>query len=187
MTAYALIFVNFPAGATLDEVAVLYHSDMSAFYWHCLLLQPLIQTSPHHQHHHHIFHDQHNDRQHHHDQHQVPANMTSISGLTPSRPMALSTSFLLGFSDACFITQVESSSLSASLFFFLFILVQVWFQVTSVLGGVWKLQAPAAFGIFKFLQVEKKQPTNQQTKLPSTLLTNQPTKQLTNKPTVQSI
>ena len=34
MTAYALIFVNFPAGATLDEVAVLYHSDMSAFYWH---------------------------------------------------------------------------------------------------------------------------------------------------------
>ena len=26
-------------------------------------------------------------------------------------------------------------------------------QVTSVLGGVWKLQAPAAFGIFKFLQV----------------------------------
>ena len=156
MTAYALIFVNFPAGATLDEVAVLYHSDMSAFYWHCLLLQPLIQTSPHHQHHHHIFHDQHNDRQHHHDQHQVPANMTSISGLTPSRPMALSTSFLLGFSDACFITQVESSSLSASLFFFLFILVQVWFQVTSVLGGVWKLQAPAAFGIFKFLQVEKK-------------------------------
>ena len=38
MTAYALIFVNFPAGATLDEVAVLYHSDTSAFYWHCLLL-----------------------------------------------------------------------------------------------------------------------------------------------------
>ena len=27
-------------------------------------------------------------------------------------------------------------------------------KVTSVLGGVWKLQAPAAFGIFKFLQVE---------------------------------
>jgi len=78
MTAYALIFINFPAGATLDE---------------------------------------------------VPANMTSISGLAPSRPIALSTSFLLGFSDACFITQV-----------------------TSVLGGVWKLQAPAAFGIFKFLQ-----------------------------------
>ena len=40
--------------------------------------------------------------------------------------------------------------------FLLLILVQVWFQVTSVLGGVWKLQAPAAFGIFKFLQVEKK-------------------------------
>ena len=85
----------------------------------------LVLLFQHHQHHHHIFHDQHNDRQHHHDQHQVPANMTSISGLTPSRPMALSTSFLLGFSDACFITQVESSSLSASLFFFLFILVQV--------------------------------------------------------------
>ena len=120
MTAYALIFVNFPAGATLDEVAVLYHSDMSAFYWHCLLLQHLIQTSsPHDQHHHHDFHDQHNDQQHHQDQHQVPANMTSISGLTPSRPMALSTSFLLGFSDACFITQVESSSMSASSFSFI--------------------------------------------------------------------
>jgi len=78
MTAYALIFINFPAGATIDE---------------------------------------------------VPANLTSISGMAPSRPVALTTSFLLGFSDACFITQV-----------------------TSVLGGVWKLQAPAAFGIFKFLQ-----------------------------------
>lgn len=78
MTAYTLIFINFPASATLDE---------------------------------------------------VPANITSITGLAPSRPLALTTSFLLGFSDACFITQV-----------------------TSVLGGVWRLQAPAAFGIFKFLQ-----------------------------------
>ena len=47
MTAYALIFVNFPAGATLDEVAVLCHSDMSTFYCHCLFLQPL-SSKPHH-------------------------------------------------------------------------------------------------------------------------------------------
>lgn len=78
MTAYVLIFINIPAGATIDE---------------------------------------------------VPANETSISGIIPNRHIALCTSFLLGFADACFITQV-----------------------TSVLGGVWKLQAPAAFGIFKFLQ-----------------------------------
>ena len=46
-------------------------------------------------------------------------------------------------------------------------IVITWFQgvrkaknikVTSVLGGVWKLQAPAAFGIFKFLQVESISP-----------------------------
>jgi len=60
---------------------------------------------------------------------EVADNLTSISGISPNRHIALSTSFMLGFSDACFITQV-----------------------TSVLGGVWKLQAPAAFGIFKFLQ-----------------------------------
>jgi len=60
---------------------------------------------------------------------EVPANETSISGIEPNTHIALGTSFLLGFSDACFITQV-----------------------TSVLGGVWKLQATAAFGIFKFLQ-----------------------------------
>ena len=37
----------------------------------------------------------------------MPANLTSISGMAPSRPVALTTSFLLGFSDACFITQVR--------------------------------------------------------------------------------
>jgi len=78
MTAYALIFINIPANATLDE---------------------------------------------------VPDDQISISGIKPNRPIALVTSFLLGFSDACFITQL-----------------------TSVLGGHWKSQAPAAFGIFKFLQ-----------------------------------
>ena len=151
MTAYALIFVNFPAGATLDEVAVLYHSDMRAFYWHCLPLHtnPIIQTSsPHDQHHHHIFHDQHNDQQHHHDQHQVPANMTSISGLTPSRPMALSTSFLLGFSDACFITQVESSSLSASSFSF--IAHPSAGLISGHLSSGWSVEAASTSSIWHF-------------------------------------
>ena len=76
MTAYALIFINFPAGATIDEVIVLNKL--------CLRVCVVPKRSA-----------------------QVPANLTSISGMEPSRPVALTTSFLLGFSDACFITQVR--------------------------------------------------------------------------------
>jgi len=49
--------------------------------------------------------------------------------ISPNTGLALFTSFLLGFSDACFNTQVN-----------------------AILGGVFKEQAASAFGIFKFVQ-----------------------------------
>jgi len=63
-----------------------------------------------------------------------PANATlgetlEIGYISPNKALALCTSFILGFSDACFNTQV-----------------------TAILGGVWKDQAASAFGLFKFVQ-----------------------------------
>ena len=158
MTAYALIFVNFPAGATLDEVAVLYHSDMSTFYCHCLFLQPL-SSKPHH----HMIN--------------IITIFFTINTMINSITM-INTRFQPIWHRSPAWPQVDqwlsppafysASQTPASShrwkarpcqrrhFLLLLILVQVWFQVTSVLGGVWKLQAPAAFGIFKFLQVENK-------------------------------
>lgn len=52
-----------------------------------------------------------------------------IGFIDPNKALALSTSFILGFSDSCFNTQVA-----------------------SVLGGFYKDQAASAFGIFKFVQ-----------------------------------
>jgi len=53
----------------------------------------------------------------------------NIGYISPNKAMALCTSFILGFSDACFNTQV-----------------------TSMLGGIFQDQAASAFGIFKFVQ-----------------------------------
>jgi len=56
-------------------------------------------------------------------------NTSETGFIEPNTPLALTTSFLLGFGDACFNTQVA-----------------------SILGGVFKAQAASAFGIFKFVQ-----------------------------------
>ena len=65
--------------------------------------------------------------------------------ISPNTGLALFTSFLLGFSDACFNTQV-------GLFKILVDHDRLWFQVNAILGGVFKEQAASAFGIFKFVQ-----------------------------------
>jgi len=57
-----------------------------------------------------------------------PTDDKAIIG-TPNVGIALFTSFLLGFSDACFMTQV-----------------------TAILGGVFADYSASAFGIFKFVQ-----------------------------------
>jgi len=57
-----------------------------------------------------------------------PTDADAIIG-KPNVWIALTTSFLLGFSDACFITQV-----------------------TAILGGVFADRSASAFGIFKFVQ-----------------------------------
>lgn len=49
--------------------------------------------------------------------------------IDPNRPLLIFVAFLLGFSDACFNTQI-----------------------TSMLGGVFKEQSSSAFAIFKFMQ-----------------------------------
>jgi len=54
---------------------------------------------------------------------------TKVGFIEPSKGLALATSFILGFSDSCFMTQV-----------------------TSMLGGIWSDQPACAFGLFKFVQ-----------------------------------
>ena len=66
--------------------------------------------------------------------------------ISPNTGLALFTSFLLGFSDACFNTQV-------GLFEILVVDYDRFLvQVNAILGGVFKEQAASAFGIFKFVQ-----------------------------------
>jgi len=60
----------------------------------------------------------------------APLGETSDVGfIDPSKELALTASFILGFSDSCFNTQVA-----------------------AILAGFWKDQSASAFGLFKFVQ-----------------------------------
>ena len=64
----------------------------------------------------------------------------------PNKALAITTSFLLGFSDSCFATQVTNIFREKN------IPTLSTLKVSSILGGFFKDQAASAFGIFKFVQ-----------------------------------
>ena len=61
--------------------------------------------------------------------------------VNPNSLLIVFTAFLIGFSDACFITQVLMLSLSQTFSFF---------KITSFLGDVYKEESSTAFAIFRF-------------------------------------
>ena len=68
-----------------------------------------------------------------------------IGYISPNKTLAIFTSFLLGFSDACFNTQVSRICT-------IHIPDGGLLQVYSILGGTFHDQPASAFGIFKFAQ-----------------------------------